>query len=316
MKGRITRREFLGRCAGVAVASLAIPHALRRTAEAAPASIASVPDIVVVKNGSPAEMTRKVIDRFGGIHALVKKGSKVVLKPNMTWELPPAISGNTHPEVAKTLAELVMETGPKEVIALDYPLRRNAFEVCEVPAALAKVEGVKVLKTDQEKYYRKVEIPRAKVIRDPILVSNDVLDADAVFNVPNAKTHGSAVVTFGMKNWMGIIYDRGYFHSHGLGECIAEISSFVKPTLVLVDATRITLYGGPNNRNPKATRFLNMLIAGKDQLAVDVYTLGIADWQNRQWKPEDITQFRHAAEMGVGRIDIKDLKVEVIDMKA
>ncbi len=315
MKEKITRREFIGRCAGVAVGSVAVPHLFRTAADAAAASTSSLPDIFVVKNGSPAEMTRKVIDRFGGIGALVKKGSKVVLKPNMTWALPPTQSGNTHPEVAKVIAELVMKAEPKECIALDNPLRRNAFEVCGVPAALEKVEGVKVLKTDREEYYRKVKIPGAKVIKEPILVSKDILDADTIINIPNAKSHGSTAVTFGLKNWMGVVYDRQYFHREGLQECIAEISSSIKPALVIVDATRITLYGGPNNANPTATRNLNMLIAGKDQLAVDVYTLGIAEWQNRKWKPEDITQFRYAAELGVGRMDVDKLKVEVIDMK-
>ncbi len=313
---KVTRREFFGRCAGIAVGSLAVPQLIRTAwTEAAP-SISTVPDIFVVKNGSPAEMVRKVIDRFGGIGALVKKGSKVVLKPNMTWELAPAQSGNTHPEICKVLAEMVMKAEPREVIALDNPLRKNAFEVSGCKAALEEVPGVKVLKTDEEKYYKMVEIPKAKKIGHPIFVAKDILDADAIINIPNAKTHGSTIVTFGMKNWMGIVHDRGYFHSQGLWECIAEISSAVKPTLVIVDATRITLYGGPNNSNPAATRSLNMLIAGKDQVAVDAYCVGIADWQNRKWKPQDIPHIRYAAELGVGRMDVEKLNVELVDMKA
>lgn len=314
MRRRITRREFLRNCSGVAAGALSAPCILRAIATAAQTS--SVPDILVVKNGSPAAMTRKVIERFGGIHSLVKKDSKVVLKPNMTWALPPTLSGNTHPDVAKTVAEMVMEAKPKEVVALDYPLRKGAFEISGVQAALETVKGVKVLKTDEERYYRRVEIPGAKVLTGPILVSTDVLDADTIINIPNAKTHGSATVTFGMKNWMGVVYDRRAFHSGGLTAPIAEISSLVKPSLVIVDATRVTLFGGPNNSNPAATRNLDMLIAGKDQVAVDAYTVGIADWQNRKHKPEDIPHIRHAAEMGVGRLDIENLKVEVVDMKA
>ena len=264
MKGKISRREFIGKFTGAAVGSLAAPHVLQRAAHGAPAS--TVPDILVVKNGSPAEMTRKVIERFGGIGALVKKDSKVVLKPNMTWALPPTQSGNTHPEVAKTVAELVMKTNPKEVVALDYPLRRDAFEVSGVPAALEKVGGVKVLKIDREEYYKEVKIPGAEVLKDPILVSKDILDADAIINLPNAKSHGSAIVTFGMKNWMGVIHNRRQFHREGLTETIAELSSMIKPALTIVDATRIALYGGPNPRNPQSTRVLNTLIAGKDQV--------------------------------------------------
>jgi uncharacterized protein (DUF362 family) len=312
MKERISRREFLGKFAGVAAGSLAVPHFLRTAATAAP----SLPDVLVVKNGSPAEMVRKVIDRFGGIGSLVKKGSKVVLKPNMSWALPPTQSGNTHPEVAKTVAELVMKAGPKEVVALDHPLRRGAFEISGVKAALEEVKGVKVLQTDEESFYKEVSIPGAKALKNPILVSTDILEADAIINLPNAKSHGSATVTFGMKNWMGIVYDRRTFHRLGLTEPIAEISSLVKPVLTIVDATRIMAYGGPNNGNPAATRKLDMLIAGKDQVAVDAYTVGIADWQNRKRKPNDIGHIRYAAEIGVGRIDLENLKIEVIDMKA
>ncbi len=316
MRRKISRREFIGRCAGVAAGSMVMPQLLRTVASAPPASTPGIPDILVVKNGSPEEMARKVIDRFGGIGALVKKGSKVVLKPNMTWALPPTQSGNTHPDVAKAVAELVMKADPKEVIALDNPLRKGAFEISGVQAALEAVEGVKVLKTDREEFYRKVGIPKGKVIKEPIFVSRDILDADAIFNIPNAKTHGSTIVTFGMKNWMGVIYDRQYFHREGLQECIAELSSYIKPALVIVDATRITLYGGPSNANPVATRNLNMLIAGKDQVAVDAYCVGIAEWQNRKWKPTDIPHIRYAAELGVGRIDVENLKIEVVDMKA
>lgn len=314
MRKRISRREFLRNCGGAAVGVVSAPYILRSIATAAQTS--SIPDILVVKNGSPSAMTRKVIERFGGIGSLVKKGSKVVLKPNMTWALPPTQSGNTHPDVARTVAEMVMEAEPKEVVALDYPLRKGAFEISGVQAALETVKGVKVLKTDEERYYRRVEIPGAKVLTGPILVSTDVLDADTIINIPNAKTHGSTVVTFGMKNWMGIVYDRQAFHNGGLTGPIAEISSLVKPALVIVDATRITLFGGPSNGNPAATRNLDMLIAGKDQVAVDAYTVGIAEWQNRKHKPEDIPHIRQAAEMGVGRLDLENLKVEVIDMKA
>jgi uncharacterized protein (DUF362 family) len=316
MRKKISRREFIGRCAGAAAGALAVPHLLPTRAGAAAVSSTGIPDIFVVKNGSPEEMVRKVIDRFGGIGAIVKKGAKVVLKPNMTWALPPTQSGNTHPEVARSLAELALTANPREVIALDHPLRPNAFEISGVKAALETLKGVKVLKIDQKEFYKETEIPGARVLKDPILVSKDILDADVIINIPNAKTHGSAIVTFGMKNWMGVVYDRRQFHRSGLAECIAEISLKVKPTLSIVDATRITLYGGPNNRDPRATRVLNMLVAGKDQLAVDAYTLGIAEWQRRSWKPNDIPQFRYAAEIGVGRIDVDKLKVEVVDMKA
>ena len=62
-----------------------------------------VPDIAVVK-GDAAKATRASVELLGGMKNFVKKGSKVLIKPNMSFPNPPAMATTTHPDVVKEIA--------------------------------------------------------------------------------------------------------------------------------------------------------------------------------------------------------------------
>ena len=52
-------------------------------------------------------------------------------------------------------------------------------------------------------------------------------------------------MTIGMKNNMGIVWDRGDWHRSGLHQCIADFSTVRKPDLTIVDAYRMLMRHGP-----------------------------------------------------------------------
>jgi len=66
---------------------------------------------------------------------------------------------------------------------------------------------------------------------------------------------------------MGIIFNRGEWHMKDLQQCIADFSSRVRPSLTIIDATRILLTNGP--KGPGEVKQLDMLIAGLDPVACD-----------------------------------------------
>ena len=76
-------------------------------------------DLVMVKNGSPAQMVRKSVELLGGISRFVKNGQTVLIKPNMSWDRAPEYAANTNPEVASEMVKLCFEAGAKKVVALD-----------------------------------------------------------------------------------------------------------------------------------------------------------------------------------------------------
>ena len=70
-----------------------------------------------------------------------------------------------------------------------------------------------------------------------------------MIDVPIAKNHGSATLTLGMKNFMGVIQDRNTLHGMGLHQCIADLSTVIRPHLTVIDAFRILMPNGPTGGN-------------------------------------------------------------------
>ena len=63
------------------------------------------PDIAVAK-GAPAAAARSAVQALGGMSRFVKKGQRVVIKPNMSFPVPPERASNTHPEVVREIAAM------------------------------------------------------------------------------------------------------------------------------------------------------------------------------------------------------------------
>ncbi|MGC8805605.1 MAG: DUF362 domain-containing protein, partial [Candidatus Ratteibacteria bacterium] len=114
-----------------------------------------------------------------------------------------------------------------------------------------------------------------------------------------------AKVTISMKNWMGAVRDRGYFHRTDLNQCITDISSFLKPTFTIVDATRILLTNGP--QGPGEVKETKMVFGGFDFVALDAFgatLLGI--------NPAEVRHIQISGKMGLGESDLSKVKVNYI----
>jgi hypothetical protein len=76
-----------------------------------------------------------------------------------------------------------------------------------------------------------------------------VVDADKVINAPVVKHHNLAKLTGAMKNWIGITGKlRMGFHGD-IQRSIAELAALMRPTLTVVDATRVLMRNGPQGGN-------------------------------------------------------------------
>ena len=80
-----------------------------------------IPDIAVVKGGA-AKATRAAVELLGGMKKFVKKGSKVLIKPNMSFPNPPPMATTTNPDVVKEIAIMCDEAGASTILVADYPL--------------------------------------------------------------------------------------------------------------------------------------------------------------------------------------------------
>jgi uncharacterized protein (DUF362 family) len=97
-----------------------------------------------------------------------------------------------------------------------------------------------------------------------------ILDCDVWINVPVLKMHGGAKMSVALKNLMGIVWDRRYFHSHNLQQCIADCNTLSKkPVLNIVDAYRVIKSNGPQGRSESDVALAKGLFISTDSVAVD-----------------------------------------------
>jgi len=300
----ITRRDFLK----------------TGSAAAATAAIASVnvfaqetkKTVVAVAKGKPEEIVKKAVDALGGMQAFVKKGDRVVLKANMGFPNPPEWGTTTHPAIVKTTAQLCLDAGAQRVIIIDNPLRDGAVckEKSGIGAAVAGMKGVIIALLEDQKFYEETQNPQGKQLKSTA-IAKEVLRANCLINIPTAKSHSATGVSLGIKNLMGLIWDRKIMHEQlDLNQAIADMLYVIKPTLTIVDCVYVLLTNGPGG--PGKTEEMNMVIASTDPVAADSYTVSQARWYNREFKGAQVKHIKCAAEMGFGQIDIEKMDVRII----
>ncbi len=266
-------------------------------------------DLVAVKGGEPDQMFDKAISSLGGIQNFVPTGSKVVVKPNIGWDVPPNRGGNTHPKLVGRIIEQCMQAGAREVSVFDHTC--DTWSRCYRNSGIEKAvkdAGGKIAPGHSEGYYQAVSVPQGKRLVEA-KVHELVLDADVFINVPVLKHHSSSMVTIGMKNLMGIVWDRWYWHRNDLHQCIADFVSFRKPTLTVVDAYNVMKQNGPRGVSVGDVVTMKSLIVSTDPVAADAAAAMIFGAQ-----PSDIRHIQLAADMGLGRMNLKELAIDRIKM--
>ncbi|RQW08669.1 DUF362 domain-containing protein [candidate division KSB1 bacterium] len=300
------RREFIkGSCMGLA-ASL-IPCSRHLTAVTPPGK--EKYDLVAVRGGEAEAMFERAISELGGIEAFVKKGQKVVVKPNIGWDAPPARAADTNPGLVAHIIKSCLQAGAGEVAVFDHTC--DAWEGCYKNSQIeefARKAGAKVIPGNNESFYREVTIPGGKSLKTA-KVHQALLDADVFINVPILKHHSSTIVTLSMKNLMGVVWDRRYYHRNDLSQCIADFLTFRAPDLNIVDGYRMLARNGPRGVSESDVVDLKALIAGRDIVAVDsAATLMFGK------EPQEINHIKIANDMGLGTMNLENVSISRIKM--
>lgn len=277
------------------------------SAPAAEASAAapSGPIVAVAKGPSPEAITRAAIDALGGMSSFVKKGDRVVIKPNILTAAEPQYGVSTNPEVMAALVKMCLEAGAGLVQVFDNPTSNvaTAYQKSGIEAAVTAA-GARMEKMSQLKF-KKTAIPQGRDIKSwPIY--EDILTADVVIDAAIAKTHNLAGLTMGMKNLMGAIDNRGSFHSN-IGQRLADLSTVIRPTLTVIDAVRVMVRNGPTGGSMADLREMDTVIASRDIVAADSYGATLFGM-----KGSDLAYLKIAAEMGLGTLDLARMQVKEV----
>ena len=297
---RIKRRSFIKTGTAAAIGSMC-------AAQSSASAEGAVSLVVVVHGTDPKKMVEAGIAKMGGWEKLFKPGAKVAIKPNLAWKSTPEQGGNTHPDILRAFI-LAAEARKVKQITIPENTCHPEKETFPTSGALDAIKGTSAkLYRPKASEYREVEVPKGKICKKA-KVSRDLLDADCLINMPVAKHHGGATLSLSMKNWMGAIDNatRRAWHRQGLHQCIADFSTFLKPNLVVIDATRIMLDHGP--QGPGKLAHPHEIILSRVPVAADTYAASLF-----QKKPADVPHIRIADEMGVGCSDLAKIKVERVE---
>jgi uncharacterized protein (DUF362 family) len=302
MKRRDFFRSAIG-AAAVAGSGAAFGHLLRYTAGASPESF----DLVAVRGGDAETMFDRGIEALGGISAFVRKGQKVVVKPNIGWDVAPERAGNTNPKLVARIVRHCLQAGAKEVFVFDHTCDnwQRCYRNSGIEAAV-KDAGGKIAPGNSESYYQQVSIPAGKTLKRS-KEHELMLGADVIINVPVLKHHSSSRLTIGMKNLMGVVWDRGEWHGTDLHQCIADYATYRKPALNVVDAGAVMKRNGPRGVSVEDVVQMKAMVLSRDIVAADAAAAKLFGMD-----PADVRHIALAAEAGVGRRDLEALSIKRI----
>ena len=309
----ITRRESIRRLLQLS-GSVALAGAARLSLFELPEARAAAANKKFIVEGfgqttgfSVKDLAQKVFDAVGGVSQFVSRGDVVVIKPNISWARPPHLAATTNPEVMQAVVELCQEAGAKKVRIADNTIDDAKFCFSVSGAAdLAKKTGAELV------------YPSSSLMREMKLHGNrldvwkvylPLVEADKVINLPVAKDHILSSLTLGMKNWFGAVGGRrGRLH-RDIHPNIVDLAQFFKPTVTLIDATRIMTRNGPSGGSKSDVVTKNTLILSDDPVAADAKAALLFGK-----KPQNIGHIKLAEKWGLGTHDFSKLQQNKISV--
>lgn len=262
-----------------------------------------LPQLVVARNDAdPASLVRKAVAALGGMERFISRGDIVVVKPNIGWDRTPLQAANTNPKVVAEVVRLAYDAGAKRVVVTDASC--NEPNRCFQRSGIWKAAydaGADVLLPAAHRF-RGMRL-KGEVLDDwPVFTP--LVDADKVINVPVAKHHNLSRYTAAMKNWYGLLGGRRNRLHQNIDVSIADLATFMQPTLTIVDAVRVLLRNGPQGGNVADAKDMNTVIATTDQVAADAYGCQLVGR-----RPEEIPYLKMGHERGLGTMRWQDLRL-------
>jgi len=267
-------------------------------------------DLIAVKGGEPAAMFDIGIQAMGGMGSFVSKGQKVVVKPNIGWDVVPDKGANTSPALVKRVIEHCLKAGAKEVYVFDNTCDNWArcYKNSGIEQAV-KDAGGKIVPANTESYYQEVAITNGKKLTNA-KVHELILESDVFINVPVLKHHSGSMMTSAMKNMMGVVWDRGFWHVNDLHQCIADYALYTrKPQLNIIDANYVMMRNGPRGVSKEDLSFMQSLLLSTDWVAADA-----AGAKMMGLEPSQVRYISIAAGMGLGKMDLTTMNIHRIKM--
>jgi uncharacterized protein (DUF362 family)/Pyruvate/2-oxoacid:ferredoxin oxidoreductase delta subunit len=214
---------------------------------------------------------RRSIDLIGGIDSFVKRGDRVLLKPNLLYGKVPEKAVTTHPSIIRGVIQIVRENGGIPFLG-DSPGIGNTIGVAEKAGIKRVADGMGCPVIE---FNRPVLPPerKGKIFKN-IEIDQAIFEADVIINLPKWKTHAQMLLTLGVKNLFGCIpgQRKALWHikageDHKIfAQMLVDIYLMIQPSLTILDGIVGMEGNGPNSGNPIP---IGLILAGRDPLCLD-----------------------------------------------
>jgi uncharacterized protein (DUF362 family) len=210
-----------------------------------------------------------LLEPLGGMEAFVKRGDRVLLKPNLLTSGRLGKECITRPEIVYCVAQLVQEAGGKPFFG-DSPAFGSAMGVAKANGYLPVMEelNLPIVEFHGQRYETLSES------FNHLRLCKEAMEADVVINLPKLKSHMQLTLTMGVKNLFGCVPGKmkAWWHMEAgkdenrFGEMLVETARAINPDLTILDGIIGHEGNGPSGGEP---RQLNVLGASSDVFALD-----------------------------------------------
>jgi uncharacterized protein (DUF362 family)/Pyruvate/2-oxoacid:ferredoxin oxidoreductase delta subunit len=213
-------------------------------------------------------------DLLGGLPRFIKKGERVLLKPNILAGCSPQQAVTTHPSVLEAMIQILREAGVRVSYGDSSGITKPLLAARDSGlAAAAERYGVKMgnFEHGQQVVLGRGSRNRERHRRVPI--ARAVLEHDALFNLPKMKTHQLTRITGAVKNLFGCVPGLGKPALHvshpeamGFSRLLAQLHLRIRPRIHILDGVLAMEGNGPRNGEPRS---LNVILMSQDPVAAD-----------------------------------------------
>jgi len=312
----IDRREMLRRMGATGVTLAAVgggalwlhgrtPRGAGVTPTALPAwTVAAeegAPSLVIAR-GSPAkELVKACLEEMGGVQRFVVPGDVVLIKPNVAFDRPAWQGSTTNPEVLHAVVTLCRDAGAREVLVTDNPIHvpEGCFRKTGLGAAAVDAGGEVILPGPA--HFGPVSLPDTLLDGWEVFLG-PLLRATKVIGIAPIKDHNLALASMTIKNWYGLLGGpRNRLHQK-LDETVATLAAMIRPTLSVLDGTRILIKNGPTGGSPADVIQGDLIAMGTDGVALDSFGATMLDRTHAE-----LPYLQMAVERGLGTTDWRSL---------
>lgn len=251
----------------------------------------------------------KLMDDIGPLNKVIKKDSKVLIKPNLVIKKSPEEGATTHPMLIRVLCEELLKLNCKVVIAespggpYNKTILKGFYNTCGI------VDAVKDLDAELNYDTSEVKVKNENAIYLKTMnIIKPVTEVDHIINLCKLKTHKMAKYTGGVKNLYGVIagVEKAEIHYRFQKEelfcenVLLDICEYVNPSLTIMDGVYAMEGEGPTAGD---VRKMGVLLASQSPYAID-----IAGCKLINLNPMKVGTVRGSVKRNLIKSDFSDVK--------